>query len=248
MVNKDNPKKGKKAELMIKNSLPNQQQIINVLKKKLKIKGELEGISRPADYHDKVDVTIFFDSGRQIDANIKSTSQLSFNGHLHRTSIAKFCKHFHLSENYVSDLERIILEKAKDSEKELFAEKDWKRWGAFFEKNAKELLKLAFSENPSREILVLVYIKKTSLVKIYAMKDVLRELSKQLSKQKIKRTKGGCDLGKNVSFQRKGGDGNVKTYPKTDIRHPSNEIQFKLKIGKDKDFLNNIELAKYNIQ
>jgi len=53
---------------------------------------------------------------------------------------------------------------------------------------------------------------------------------------------------KNISFQRKGGDGNIKTYPKTDLRHPSNNIQMKLKINKVGDFLKDIELAKYNIQ
>jgi hypothetical protein len=63
----------------------------------------------------------------------------------------------------------------------------------------------------------------------------------------MKKTKGGFNLGKNISFQRKGGDGNIKKYPKTDLRHPSNNIQIKLKIGKDKDFLNNIELARYSI-
>ena len=33
-----------------------------------------------------------------------------------------------------------------------------------------------------------------------------------------------------LSLQRKGGDGNVTRVPKADIRHPSNDLQFKMKI------------------
>jgi len=240
MANKDNAAKGRETELMIKNSICDWPQAINVLKEKFKIKGKLDNTSRSGIYGDKADVRISFDCGHYIDVNVKGY-KIGFN-QLVRTSISQFCKYFNLSESDKLDLDRIIREKAKNTKKELFTEKDWIKWGIFFENNVEKLLKLAFSENLSREILVL-YNKKTFVVKIYSMKDVLRELSKQ----KIERTKGGFNLGKNISFQRKGGDGNIKTYPKTDLRHPSNNIQMKLKIGKDNDFLNNIELAKYNI-
>jgi hypothetical protein len=241
MVNKNNAEEGKETELMIKNNICDWSQIINILKEKFKIKGKLDNTSRSGIYGDKADVRISFDCGHYIDVNVKGY-KIGFN-QLVRTSISQFCRDFNLSESDKLDLERIIREKAKNTKRELFTEKDWVKWSVFFENNVEKLLKLAFSENPNREILVL-YNKETFVVKIYSMKDVLRELSKQ----KIKRTKGGFNLGKNISFQRKGGDGNIKTYPKTDLRHPSNNIQMKLKIGKDKDFLNSIELAKYNIQ
>jgi len=241
VANKDNAEEGKKTELMIKNSICDYPQIINVLKEKFKIKGKLDNTSRSGIYGDKADVRISFDCGHYIDVNVKGY-KMGFN-QLVRTSISQFCKHFNLSESDKLDLERVIREKANNTKKELFTEKDWGKWGTFFEENIEKLLKLAFSENLSREIFVL-YNKDTFIVKIYAMKDVLRELSKQ----KIERTKGGFNLGKNISFQRKGGDGNIKTYPKTDLRHPSNNIQMKLKIGKGEDFLNNIELAKYTMQ
>jgi len=238
MVNKDNAEEGKKTELMIKNSICDFPQIINILKNKFKIKGKLDNASMSGIYGNKADVRISFDCGHYIEVNVKGY-RIGFN-QLVRTSISQFCKHLGLSENDKLDLERIIREKAKNTKKELFTEKDWIKWGTFFENNVEKLLKLAFSENPSREILAL-YNKETFIVKIYSMKDVLRELSKQ----KIKKTKGGFNLGRNISFQRKGGDGNIKTYPKTDLRHPSNNIQMKLKV--DKDFLSNIELAKYNV-
>jgi len=241
MANRDNAEKGKETELMIKNSICKQLQIINILKEKFKIKGKLDNTSRSGIYGDKADVRISFDCGHYIDVNVKGY-QIGFN-QLVRTSISNFCKYFELSESDKLDLERIIQEKAKNTKKELFTEKDWEKWSDFFKKNIEKLLKWAFSENPSREILVL-YDKKTFAVKIYSMKDVLRELSKQ----KIEKTKGGFNLGKNISFQRKGGDGNVKTYPKTDLRHPSNNIQIKLKIGKDKNFLNDFKLAEYYMQ
>jgi hypothetical protein len=36
-------------------------------------------------------------------------------------------------------------------------------------------------------------------------------------------------VGENLTLQRKGGDGNIKTPPKTSSQHPSNHLQFKIK-------------------
>lgn len=211
------------------------------MKNEFKIKGKLKGTFWIGPCGDKADFIISFVCGHYIDANVKTYKDSSCSGQIFRIAISKFCEHFGLPEKDRLDLERIMQKKAKNKEKELFTEKDWVKWGTFFKNNVKELLKLAFSKNPSREILVLGNLcNKTLLVKIYAMKDVLRELSKQ----KIERTETGFK-GKNISFQKKGGDRNVKTHPETDRRHPSNNIQMKLNIGKNEDFLNNIILAEY---
>jgi hypothetical protein len=241
-VNKDNAKEGKETESMIKDSIRSRLQAVNELKKKFKIKGELDNTSGSGIYGDKADFRIAFTCGHYIDGNVKGYAVGK--NQLVRTSISKFCKNFDLSEPEKKDLERIFLEKAHNKKNYLFTEKDWSKWGIFFKENIKELLKWAFSKQPSREILVL-YNKKISLVKIYAMKDVLRVLSK---KDIIGPTIGGFNIGKYVSFQRKGGDGNIKTYSKTDIRHPGNNIQMNLvKLTKIDDILKEIEIGSCDL-
>ncbi len=64
-------------------------------------------------------------------------------------------------------------------------------------------MKWGFSKNPSREILVL-YDRSNFIVRIYAMKDLLEKLSKEITF-----TKGGVNIGECVSFQRKGGNGSM---------------------------------------
>jgi hypothetical protein len=240
MANKDNAHDGQKTELMIKNSICNSlnPNVIDALKGKFKIKGDFENAARCGIYGEKADVRIAFDSGHYIDVNVKGY-KIGFN-QLVRRSIPSFCEDFDLSEHEKADLEKIFIKKAKNTKDYLFSEEDWKKWSLFFQNNVGKLLQKAFSKNPSREILVL-YNKKTFTVKIYSMKDVLRFLSKQ----EITRTKGGFNIGKEVSFQRKGGDGNNKKYPKTNLKHPSNNVQMKLKI--DNAFLENLKLAEYNM-
>ncbi|MDR1811609.1 MAG: hypothetical protein LBQ87_02175 [Candidatus Fibromonas sp.] len=111
MANKDNAHDGQKTELMIKNSICNLPNVIDILKEKFKIKGDFDNAARCGIYGEKADVRIAFDSG-----------------------------HY---------------------------------------------------------------------------------------------------------FQRKGGDGNNKKYPKTNLKHPSNNVQMKLKI--DNAFLENLKLAEYNM-
>ena len=42
--------------------------------------------------------------------------------------------------------------------------------------------------------------------------------------------KGIIKIGNYISLQRKGGDGNYTQLPKTHIKHPSNQLQFKMKV------------------
>lgn len=102
------------------------------------------------------------------------------------------------------------------------------KWGIFFKKEAKNIIKWGFSSTQSREIIVL-FDRDANTFRIYPMKKVLNKSSDDI----VFSVKGNVDIGECILLQRKGGNGSMsRTIPKTDIKHPGNNIQLKLKVNK----------------
>ncbi|MCA6072182.1 MAG: hypothetical protein LE178_01365 [Endomicrobium sp.] len=231
---------GMNIETLIKNSIVDHPSVINKIKRQFNINGKLDNTSKAGIYRGKSDVRIAFTCGHYVDANIKGY-KTGFN-QLTRTSVAGFCKKFGLDNKDKQELENIIIAKSRNPKNSLFSEQNQKKWDKFFREKAKVLLEWGFSDHPSREILV-IYDINSSIVRIYPMKKVLSKLSTE-----IKFTKGGLNIGKCISFQRKGGNGSMsKTVSKTSIKHPGNNVQLKLKIVKMIPLLDNVKLAEYTI-
>jgi hypothetical protein len=231
---------GMNAEELIKNTIVDHPSVIKKMQRRFNIKGDLENAAGGGIYGDKSDVRINFTCGHYIDANVKGY-RIGFN-QLRRTSVSKFCEDFSLDLHEKEELQNIVVAKSKNTHNPLFSEEQQVKWGEFFRKNAKRILKWGFSDNPSREILVL-YDRDTSIVKIYHMKDVLQKLPGEITF-----TKGGFNIGGCISFQRKGGNGSLsKNIPKTTIKHPGNDIQLKIKIAKLLPIIKPLMLAEYTI-
>jgi hypothetical protein len=239
-VNNKNALDGRKAETLFKNSLDSQLAIINKLREAYGINGKFETVTLGGIYGDKADARISFKCGHHIEANIKSFKGGGFN-QITRTTVSKFCQEFGLSTSDKKELEKIVTAKAKNKNQDLFPEQIRDKWRTFFVKNASNLLRWGFADKPNREILVL-YSKDDSVMYLYRMKDVLKSLPKEIIP-----TKGGFNIGSCISFQRKGGDGNFKKLPKTDIGHPGNNIQLKIKSRKFIAEMNSILLGSYNV-
>ena len=240
MIKNQNAKIGTEGEKMFEDSICNQPEVIEKLKLIFKIKGSYKNTSGGGIYGDKSDVRINFDCGHYIEANIKSYKGKGFN-QITRTSVANFSKNFDTDE---MELANVVIEKSKSPKNPLFPIETREKWGRFFEENKRDILKWAFSSKVSREILVL-HNRDTKVFRIYAMKDVL----KALYKEEIVFTKGGLNFGDCISFQRKGGNGSLsKNINKTDIKHPGNNIQLKIKAGKFVQRYKNIELAEYSLK
>jgi hypothetical protein len=234
---------GRDTEMRIKNSIMKHPEMIKKLKDKFNIKSELENTGGGGFYGGKADVRINFTCGHYIDVSIKGFKKnVGFN-QLARTSISKFCTEFGIENEDKKELEDIVVAKSKNTKNPLFPENLREKWKKFFEKNAKKILKWGFTKNPSREIFVL-YNKDTSIVRIYAMKDILKRLSISSTF-----TKGGLNIVDCVSLQRKGGNGvpKAKRILKTSIKHPGNHIQLKIKINKFIELMDTIKLAEYKI-
>ena len=116
------------------------------------------------------------------------------------------------------------------------------RWEQFIRDNAKAILKWSMSYKSSCEVIAL-YNRDASLFTIYPMNAALNSLSAD-----IEFTKGGFNIGKCVSFQRKGGNGSSsKTIPKHDIKHPGNNVQLKLKVHKFVELMKVVKIGHYSI-
>ena len=233
---------GMNIEQLIKNSIVDHPPVINKLKERFNIKGSLENTAGGGIYGDKSDVRINFSCGHYIDASVKSyRNKVGFN-QLRRTTVSKFSEDFNLNSQRKEELENIVVEKSKNTKNPLFSAQQQKNWWAFFQKNAKSILKWGFSKNQNREVLVL-YDRDASLVRIYHMKDVLHQLPTDITF-----TKGGFNIGDCISFQRKGGNGSIITsIPKTTIQHPGNHIQLKIKVSKLLPIIESVKLAEYKI-
>lgn len=217
---------GRNVEILFKNSVKDNPNVVSKIKSHFKIDGDLDSSMLSRIYRDKADVKIGFTCGHNIDANIKSYKKFAFN-QLTRASIDNFCKHLKIQNTDSEKIKNLVINKSKNKDGYLFPKDNIEYWKNLFELKKKERIKWAFSKNPSREILVL-FDNDEEIFIIYTMKDIIENISKE-----IKHTKCGFNIGNCVSFQSKGGNGSMsKKYLKDDIRHPGNNIQLKLKINK----------------
>ena len=233
---------GRNVEILFKNSVKDNLDVISKIKTYFGFVGDLDASMQSGIYGEKADVKIGFTCGHNIDANIKAYKRKFAFNQLTRASVDNFCERLKIGDNDRKKLKNIVINKSKNKDSYLFPKDNFGYWKNLFELKKEDIIKWAFSKNPSREILVL-FDNDEEIFRIYPMKAVIKNISKEL-----KHTKGGFNIGNCISFQRKGGNGSVsKKYSKSDIRHPGNNIQLKLKINKFIPEMEKYLLAKYKL-
>lgn len=240
--NNRNAYAGRNIETLFRNSINDYPSVLKSIKEYFEINGEFLNASGGGIYGEKSDVRINFADGHYVDANIKAYKNKSAFNQLTRTTVSRFCEIFSFDNNLKIDLENLIVEKSKNTSKQLFDSNAINRWDNIIRKNAKPILKWAFSNKPSREIIVL-FDRDNYVFRVYPMTEALNKMS-----TKIEFTIGGFNIGDCVSFQRKGGNGSLsKTISKYDIKHPGNNVQLKLKVLKFIDIMEDIKLGEYSV-
>ena len=233
---------GRNVEILFKNSVRDNPDVVSKIKSHFGILGKLDASMQSGIYGEKADVKIGFTCGHNIDANIKAYKRKFAFNQLTRASVDNFCERLKIDDNDRKKLINMVINKSKNKDSYLFPKENVEYWKNLFESKKENIIKWAFSKNPSREILVL-FDNDEEIFRIYPMKSVLKNISKEL-----KHTKGGFNIGNCISFQRKGGNGSIsKKYSKSDIRHPGNNIQLKLKINKFIPEMEKHILAKYKL-
>lgn len=232
---------GKNVESLFCNSVGDNPSVIKALQEAFNIQGRyLKSISTGI-HGEKCDIKMSFADGRNIDANIKGYKPKTMFNQATRTTLSKFQEVTGISDTDIAELQDLFSKKAEESNRPLIPMSLRNKWREIIEEKGKKIVKWSLSSHPTREILVL-YDRIDSVMRIYKMAYVLEHIKNDVSYT----PRGNIVIGSCIQLQRKGGDGNVKTHPKTDIRHPSNHIQVKLDI---RTFLSmNVPLlAQYSI-
>ena len=128
---------GRNIEYAIKTSIVDRKSVIDKIKQKFNIKGELENASLAGIYGDKSDLRIAFTCGHYVEANIKGY-KLGFN-QLTRASVARFCEIFGLNNEDKQELENIVVAKSRSPKNPLFSKQNWDKWGNFFRDKTEDL-------------------------------------------------------------------------------------------------------------
>lgn len=233
---------GRNVETLFKNSIGDNPLVIAKIQGHFRINGRFINAICTGAHSEKVDVKIEFADCNNIDANIKAFkgNSMAYN-QLTRTSITKFCKLF-FDQDMQGELERLFIAKARDTKSQVFPEAIRPKIKSAMEPQVEKILEWAFSYKQSREILVL-YERNSNVMRIYPMKEVLKQLSKEVSFTK----KGNITIGDCVILQRKGGNGvHSINIPKDNLKHPGNNVQLKLKMREFVKAMENVLLAFYH--
>ncbi len=97
----------------------------------------------------------------------------------------------------------------------------------FFQNHIETIVTEIFTRSEEDLLLFLINNKMDKIIHIYRMSDVLEFLNGNILNSINFSNKGIIKLGDFLSIQRKGGNGKHIKIPKTDWKHPGNQLQFK---------------------
>jgi len=206
------------VELVNKNEKFNQS-----LKRLLKIKGRLKA-KRITDNRKKTDVKLIVDNKKEIGLSIK-TAEANFN-QLERVWLRELARRHNMPKNIENKVNECLREKSKNRKGKFILDKYRDGILDYFKKNLKPILKDIFSKNEEN----LKYLAVCVFVKDRWHIALMDEVIKEISKSGLSTTVAGViKIGDYLTLQRKGGDGAHVKLPKSDPRHPGNQLQFKIK-------------------
>ncbi len=232
---------GRNIEHLFKNSIGDNPAVVKKIQDSFGIKGRFLRAISTGLHSEKADVKMEFADGHNIDANVKAYKKTAAYNQLTRTSIKHFCEIFGL--NCSSLLERLFIDKAARVSSMLFPPEIQSEIRTHLESKITDIVNWSFSYRQSREILVL-YERQESVMRIYLMKDVLRHIGLDFNFT----DRGNIAIGKYIVFQRKGGNGiHAQNIQKTDIAHPGNNVQLKLRMNPFVSGMKDFEVASYQI-
>ena len=227
-IGNKNASTGRNAEILFKDSISEYPEVTESLKVGYKIDGDFSESMRTST-GGKCDVKLGFTCGRNIDASIKAYTGSGFN-QITRWTVDNFAGNFNLSDAEREDLRRLVLEKSHDPYKiHLFSEDVQESYKDIIQPRISEIIRLAFSQAPSREIFVL-FSRDESIMRIWKMRDVISIIAKTVDYT----PKGNMMIGGCVELHRKGGNGDHVPVQilKTSPEHPGNNIGISLRVDK----------------
>ncbi len=158
----------------------------------------------------------------KIGVSLKTSTKTSFH-QLDRRRLEEWRKVLSMPDNIYQILKRSILRKASNRRAPFIEEGDREVIASFFSSHLEQILEEIFRRGERVDLLA-IYDKSAGKLYIFRMDDVLALLR---GSEVGFSPRGIIRLGPFITVQRKGGDGRRIKIPKTDWRHPGNQLQFK---------------------
>lgn len=170
---------------------------------------------------------IILSNGDKLGISIKSSTKTSFH-QLDRRTLDKWKNYLEMPDDIYKILRESILRVANDWRNPFIIKKDQEKIKSFFLENLESIILEIFTKNETHLKLFMVNDKREENRRIYVfrMEEVLNFLIQDASNVSFTK-KGIINLGKFIKVQRKGGNGKRIKIPKTDWKHPGNNLQFK---------------------
>lgn len=192
----------------------------------------------------KTDIIIELDSGEEIGASIKSSTKTSFH-QLDRRRLEEWRDILRMPEDIFETLKDAILRVARNSRAPFILEKDRDRVREFFAGHLVEVVEEIFRRGEDNLKLLIINNKMMRKIYVFRMDDVICFLIKNAKERIAFTDKGIIRLGDFITIQRKGGNGKHIRVPKTDWKHPGNQLQFKFSPLKFAEYVESTGAIKF---
>jgi len=173
----------------------------------------------------KVDIFIEDDVSR-IGVSMKSSTKTSFH-HIDRRWLEKWQEFLSMPNDISMILREAILRIARNSKDYFILQSDRARVKDFFARHVRNIISEIFTHGEKDLKLLMVNDKSKDKLYLFRMEEVINFLVENTRDNISFSPKGIIRVGDFVTVQRKSGDSYKITIPKTDWKHPGNQIQFK---------------------
>ncbi len=230
-----NAQKGKKSELLFKNSIKKQKDVLRILQEHFQINGDFATSYATGPDLGKSDVILQFSDPRGLGVNIKAY-KAGYN-QVTRLKIGAFCQQFNIGSLQGLLEEAAVRVAGKKGRFILESDEDLVR--NTLSPISKEIMHFALSRLENPELLVL-YDANANRMNLFDLNLLLNNLNYKISFSRA----GLIQIGEYFKIQRKGGNGVHSLHiSKTDLVHPGNNLAVKMNV---KDYVrDHVPLASY---
>lgn len=197
-------------------------------------------------YKDGLKTDIFLRIDGEIGISVKSSTATSFH-QLDRRCLEEWASFLGMPGDIFKIMKESILRVARDSRDKFVYESDRDKIENFFGKRLKAVINEIFRKGEQSLKLLMINDKRTEKIYVFNMDDVINFLFENASNNITFTKKGIIRLGDFITVQRKGGDGKHVSLPKTDWKHPGNQLQFKFSPLKFSEHVENTGCIKFCI-
>jgi len=246
-----------KGEKEAKIGLDSEKEIMEMINTDMKFRSKILDCLRTLDFKindirraseskdTKSDIFILSNIGK-LGISIKTSTKTSFH-QLDRRTLDGWKNYLEMPDDIYMILKKSILRVAENSRKAKFIiEEDREKVKNFFLENIESIITEIFTKSERNLRLFMVNNKTAKEIYVFRMDEVLKFLIQDASEISFS-SKGIINLGNFITVQRKGGDGKHVKIPKSDWKHPGNNLQFKFSPLKFAEYVKDGKKIKFCI-